>query len=75
MKWLVEVSLVCHRFAKVSSHRSSGSSEEAAEIFYVTLQDRLIKESGDFMEKELLILYLQPPKIGNHHVLVDRQLF
>ena len=39
-----------HHLAKFSGHRSCGSSATAAKIFYVTLQDPMIKGSGDFKE-------------------------
>ena len=41
--------MVSHHFAKFSGHRPFGSSDTAAKILYVILQD-LIKVSGDFME-------------------------
>ena len=40
---------VSHHFAKFSGHMSCGSSDTAAKIFYVTLQDHVVKGSG-FME-------------------------
>ena len=39
-----------HTFTKFSGHRPCGSSDTAAKIFYVTLQDNVIEGSGYFME-------------------------
>ena len=36
--------------AKFSGHRPCSSRDTAAKIFYVTLQDHVIKGSGGFME-------------------------
>ena len=46
LKFLV----VSHHLAKFNGHRSHGSSDAAAEIFYGTLQDDVIKGSGDSVE-------------------------
>ena len=42
--------IVSLHFAEFCGHRSCGSSETVAKIFYVTLQDHVTKDSGDFME-------------------------
>ena len=42
--------IVSHHFAEFHDHEPCGSSDTAAKLFYVTLQDYVIKESGDFME-------------------------
>ena len=42
--------MVSHQLTTFSGHRRSGSSDTEADIFYMTLQDRMIKRSGDFME-------------------------
>ena len=46
LKFLV----VSHHFAKFNGHRTFGSSDAAAEILYLILQDHVIKVSGDFVE-------------------------
>ena len=45
MKFLV----VSHHFAKFCGHRLCGSSDTAAKIVYMTLQDHVIKGFDDFM--------------------------
>ena len=42
--------LASHIFTMLSGHRPCGISDTAAKIIYVTLQDHVIKGSGDFME-------------------------
>ena len=42
--------IVIHRFPKFSGHSHCGSSDTGAKIFYVVLQNHVIKGSGDFME-------------------------
>ena len=64
--------IVSHYFAKFSGHRSSGSSDIAAKIFYVTLQEQGIKGSGDFMEESSsLYLLTQPKLIAINNVLMN----
>ena len=41
--------IVSYHFAQLSGHSPSGSSDTAAKIFYATLQEHVIKGSGDFM--------------------------
>ena len=42
--------IVSHHFAKLCGHRPCRSSDTAAKIVYMTLQDHVIKGSSDFME-------------------------
>ena len=60
--------IVSHHFAKFSGHRPYGTSDAAAKIVNVTLQDHVIKGSGDFMER---IVYLHPAKIDSHKYFVN----
>ena len=46
LKFLIE----SHRFAKCCGHRPSVNSDTAAKIVFMTLQDHVIKGSGDFMK-------------------------
>ena len=55
--------IVSHNFIKFSGHRSCGSSDAAAKIVYVTLQDHMIKESGDFMEGNSWLYIPNLPKL------------
>ena len=72
----VEVPLVSHQFAKFRGHRSCGSSDTAAKIFYVILQDCVIKGSGDFMEgNSSLYIPTLPKLIGTDIVLMDIHAF
>ena len=67
LKFLI-VSLL---FAKFSDHRPCGSSNRAARIFCVTLQDHVIKGSGDFMEGNSSLHIPTPPKIDSHRHCVN----
>ena len=42
--------MVSHHFAKFSGRKPCGSSDTATKIFYVTLQDHVIKVSVVFMK-------------------------
>ena len=42
--------IVSHHFPKFCGHRLCGSSNTAPKIVYISLQDHVIKGSGDFME-------------------------
>ena len=41
--------IVSRLYVKFCGHRSCGSSDTAAEIVYMTLQDHVIKGPGDFI--------------------------
>ena len=58
-------------FAKFSDHRPCGSSNRATTIFYVTLQDHVIKGSGDFMEGNSSLHIPTPQKIDSHRHCVN----
>ena len=47
--------IVNYHFPKYSSHKSCVSSDTEAKIFYVTLQNHVIKGSGDFMEGDFML--------------------
>ena len=65
-----------HHFAKFRGHRPCGSSDTAAKIFYVTLQDYMIKGSADFMEgNSSLYIPTQPILMVIDIVLMNIQLF
>ena len=49
--------IVPHHQDKFSGHRACGSSDAAAKMFNVTLQDYVIKGSGDFIEGNTLLPY------------------
>ena len=64
--------IVSHHFAKFNGHRSFGSSDTAAKILYLTLQDHVIKVSGDFIEGNFSLHIPTPPKlIAINIVLMD----
>ena len=42
--------IVRHHFVMFCGHKPCGSSDTVAKIFYATLQDHMIKGSGDFIE-------------------------
>ena len=50
-------------FAKFCDHSPCGSSDTAAKIVYVTLQDHVIKGSGDFMEGNASLYIPTLPKL------------
>ena len=61
-----------HHLAKFSSHKPCSSSDTAAKIFYVTLQDHVIKESGNFVEgNSSLYIPTLPTLIAIDIVLMD----
>ena len=67
-KWLFSLNglkflIVSHHFAKFSGHKSCGSNDTAAKISYMTLQDRVIKDSGDFTEGISSMHILTLPKL------------
>ena len=66
--WLIGLKflVVSHHLANFSGHKPIGSSDTAAKILYVTLQDHVIKESGDSMEGNSL-LYI--PTLPNSIVI------
>ena len=65
-----------HHVATFSGHKSCGTNNTTAEILYVTLQDHVIKGSGDFMEG---ISSLNIPRLAKliaiDIVLMDIKLF
>ena len=69
MGWCFYIS---HHFATFSSHEPCGSSNAAAKIVYRTLEDLMIKGSGDFMEGKLsLYIPTLPILITIDIVLMD----
>ena len=68
--------IVSQHFAKFSGHRSCGSNDTAVKVVYMTLQDHVIKGTGDFMkEKSLLYIPTLFKLIAIDIVLVDTKLF
>ena len=64
--------ITSRHFATFSGHRPCGSSDAAAKIFYVTLQDYVIKGSSDFMEENSSLYIPTLPKlIAINIVLMD----
>ena len=64
--------IVSHHYAKFIDHRPCGSSDIAAKIFYVTLQDYMIKGSGDFMKRNsLMYIHTLPKLTAIDFVLMD----
>ena len=64
--------ILSHHFVKFSGHRPCASGDTSAKIFYVTLQDHVIKGSGDFMEgNSLLHIPTLPKLIAIDIVLMD----
>ena len=59
MKFLI----ISDHFAKFNGHRSCGSRDTAAKIVYVTLQDHVIKVSGEFMEENSSLYIPTLPKL------------
>ena len=67
--------IVSHYFAKFQGHKPCGS-DTAAKMFHVTLQDHVIKESGDFMKgNSSLYLNTLSKLTVIDIVLMDIQLF
>ena len=63
--------IVSYHFAKFSGQRSCGS-DAAAKIVYMTLQDHVIKGSGDFKEgNSSLYIPTLPKSIARDIVLMD----
>ena len=58
--------IVSYHFAQLSGHSPSGSSDTAAKIFYATLQEHVIKGSGDFMGENSPLYTSALPKIDSH---------
>ena len=68
--------IVSHHFALFCGHRSCGSSDAAAKVVYMTLQDHVIKGSGDFMEgNSSLYITILPKLIVIYIVLMNMYLF
>ena len=69
--------IISHYFAKFCDHRPCGSSSDtAAKMLYMTLQDHVIKGSGDFLEgNSSLCIHTLPKLIAMDIVLMDVQLF
>ena len=64
--------IVSHHFAEFSDHRPCGSSVTAAKTVYMTLQNHVIKESGDLMEGSSSLHIPSLPKlIVTDTVLID----
>ena len=57
---------VSYHFAQFSGHSPCGSSDTAAKIFYVTLQEHVIKGSGDLMGENSRLHISTLPKIDSH---------
>ena len=64
--------IVSHHFAKFSGHKPCGYSDITTEIVHMTLQDHLIKGSGNFMEgNSSLYIPTLPKSIAIDIVLID----
>ena len=64
--------IVTHHFSKRCGHTRCGSSDTAAKIVYMTLQDHVIKGSGDFMEgQSSLYIPILPKLIAIDIMLMD----
>ena len=55
--------IVSHHFAKFCGHRPCGNSDTAVKIVYMTLQDHVVKGSGDFMETNSTLYIPTLPKL------------
>ena len=55
--------IVSHHFAKLCGHRRCRSSDTAAKIVYMTLQDHMIKGSDGFMEGNSWLYIPTPSKL------------
>ena len=55
--------IVSHHFAKSCGHTPCGSSDTAAKIVYMTLQNHVIKGYGDFMEGKSSLYVSALPKL------------
>ena len=47
----------------ICGHRPCGSGDKAAKIYYMTLQDHVIKGSGDFMDVNSQLYVPNLPKL------------
>ena len=63
--------IVNHHFAKFNDHRPFGRSEIAAKIFYVTLQNHVIKEPGEFMVGNSSLYIPTQPNFESHRHCVN----
>ena len=73
--WLngLDFLIVSHHFGKFIGHRPCGSSDTAAKIVYVTLQNHVIRRPGDFIEvKTSFYIPTLPKLIAIYIVLRDR---
>ena len=63
--WLnsLQFHIVNHHLASFSDHRPCDSSDKAGKIFFVALQDHMIKGSGNFMERESSVYIPTLPKM------------
>ena len=64
---------VSHHFAKFRGYKPCGSSDTAARIIYMTLQDYVIKGSGNFMEGNSSLYIPTLPKlidIDNRYIII-----
>ena len=55
--------IASHLFVKYSCHRPGGSSDTAAKIVYMILQEHMIKGTGDFMEESSLLYTPSLPRL------------
>ena len=55
--------IVSHHLSKFSEHRPCGTSDTTAIILYVTLQNHVIKGSGDFVEGNSSLCIPALPKL------------
>ena len=63
--------MVSHHFVKFRGHKPCGSSDTVAKIFYVALQDHVIKGSGDFIEGNYSLYFPTPSTIDSHRHCVN----
>ena len=56
--------IVSHHFAKFCGYTLCSSSDTAAKIMYLTLQDHVIRKSGDFKEGNSLLYISALPELA-----------
>ena len=68
--------IISHHLTNFSGHGSHGSADNAAKIFYRTLQDHMIKGFVDFVEgSSSLHIPTLPKFLAIDIVLMDKKLF
>lgn len=67
--------IISHHLTKFNGHRSRDSADNAAKIFYRTLQEHVIKGFVDFVERSSSLHIPSLPKLlAIDIVLMDKQL-